>query len=145
MAGMVNAVTRSGGNSFHGAGYGYLAKPTLSSAERYAMGRSLFQSRARRAGAWAAGSPGKVFFFLHAEVLNGSFQDMNRITSPMIANSAAPPFYRRMQGIGGRVRKAATQFIQAQMNVVSPLSERLLTDWRRSIPPQRPQHLRRRS
>ena len=39
LGGTVNTVTRSGGNSFHGAGYGYLAKPTLSSAERYAMGR----------------------------------------------------------------------------------------------------------
>ena len=97
MGGTVNAVTRSGGNSFHGAGYGYLAKPTLSSAERFALGQSLFQKQGQEGGSVGGPVlPGKVFFFLNAEVLNGSFQDMNRITSPIIANPPAPPFYRRI-------------------------------------------------
>ena len=138
MGGMVNAVTRSGGNSFHGAGYGYLAKPTLSSAERYAMGRSLFQKQGQEGGSLGGPVlPGKVFFFLHAEVLNGSFQDMNRITSPMIANSAGTSVLSSNCKASAAACAAATQFIQAQMNVVSPLSERLLTglakiDYRRS-------------
>ena len=89
MGGTVNAVTRSGGNSFHGAGYGYVAKPTLSAVERYAMGRTLFQKQDQYGGSVGGPVyPGKVFFFLNAEVLEGNFQDMNRITSPIIANTA---------------------------------------------------------
>ena len=138
MGGTVNTVTRSGSNSFHGAGYGYMAKPTLSSAERYAMGRSLFQKQDQEGGSvggpvW----PGRVYFFLNAEVLDGSFQDMNRITSPMIANAAGTAVLATNCKASATACAAATQFIQGQMNVVSPLSQRLATglakiDYRRS-------------
>jgi hypothetical protein len=75
MGGTVNAVTRSGGNSFHGAGYGYFAKPTLSAVERYAMGRTLFQKQDQYGGSVGGPVyPGKVFFFLNAEVLEGNFR-----------------------------------------------------------------------
>ncbi|MGA2774224.1 MAG: TonB-dependent receptor [Bryobacteraceae bacterium] len=138
MGGTVNTVTRSGGNSFHGAGYGYLAKPTLSSAERYAMGRSLFQKQDQEGGSVGGPVlPNKLFFFLNAEVLDADFQDMNRITSPMIANAAGTAVLASNCKASATICAAAAQFIQAQMNVVSPLSQRMATglgkiDYRRS-------------
>jgi hypothetical protein len=138
MGGTVNAVTRSGGNSFHGAGYGYFAKPTLSSAERYALGRSLFQKQDQEGGSVGGPVvPGKVFFFLNAELLTGNFQDMNRITSPMIADAAGSSVLSSNCKTTATTCAAAIKFIQQQMNVVSALSERRETglakiDYRRS-------------
>jgi hypothetical protein len=98
MGGTVNAVTQSGGNSFHGAGYGYLAKPTMSAAERYAMGRTLFQKQ-NQAGGSVGGpvSPARIFFFLNAEVLEGKFPGHEPHHQPDDRRMPrAPPFYRRI-------------------------------------------------
>jgi hypothetical protein len=124
MGGTVNTVTRSGANGFHGAGYGYLTKPSLNSAERFALGRSLFQKE-NQAGGSLGGPvfPNKFFFFLNAEVLDADFQDMNRITSPMIANAAGSSVLSTNCKASAAACAAAVQFIQPQMNVVSPLSE----------------------
>ena len=138
MGGTVNTATRSGSNSFHGAGYGYFAKPTLSSAERYALGRSLFQKQNQEGGSVGGPVvPGKVFFFLNAELLTGNFEDMNRITSPMIADSTGSSVLSSNCKATATVCAAAIKFIQPQMNVVAPLSQRLETglakmDYRRS-------------
>ena len=138
MGGTVNAVTRSGGNSFHGAGYGYFAKPTLSSAERYALGRSLFQKQDQYGGSVGGPVyPGKVFFFANAEVLEGNFQDMNRITSPMIADAAGSSVLSSNCKATATVCAAAIKFIQPQMNVLTALTQRWTTglakiDYRRS-------------
>jgi hypothetical protein len=71
MGGTVNTVTQSGGNSFHGAGYGYLAKPTLSSAERFALGKNLFQKQNQAGGSVGGPVLHGIFFFLNAELLEG--------------------------------------------------------------------------
>ena len=138
MGGTVNAVTRSVGNSFHGAGYGYVAKPTLSAVERYAMGRTLFQKQDQYGGSVGGPVyPGKVFFFLNAEVLEGNFQDMNRITSPFIADAAGSSVLSTNCKTTTTTCAAATKFILPQMNVVTALSERWASglakiDYRRS-------------
>ncbi len=138
MGGTVNTATRSGANSFHGAGYGYLAKPSLSAAERFALGRSLFQKENQAGG--SLGGPvirDKFFFFLNAEVLNAHFQDMNRITSPMIANSTGTSVLASNCKAAAAICAAAINFIQPQMNVLAPLSQRWAAglakiDYRRS-------------
>jgi hypothetical protein len=138
MGGTVNAVTRSGSSSFHGAGYGYFAKPTLSSAERYALGRSLFQKQDQYGGSVGGPVyPGKVFFFANAEVLEGNFQDMNRITSPMIADAAGSSVLSSNCKTTATICAAAIKFIQPQMNVLTALTQRWTTglakiDYRRS-------------
>jgi len=137
MGGTVNTAARSGGNSFHGAGYGYLAKPTMSAVERFA-GKNLFQKQNQEGGSVGGPVfPGRIFFFANAEVLDGSFQDMNRITSPIIANTAGTSVVASNCKASATVCAAAIAFIQAQMNVVSPLSQRWATglgkiDYRRS-------------
>jgi hypothetical protein len=137
IGGTVNTVTQSGGNSFHGAGYGYLAKPTMSSAERFAMGKNLFQKQNQAGGGVGGPLFHGIFFFVNAELLEGSFQDMNRITSPMIANAAGTAVVSTNCKASATACAAAAQFIQGQMNVVSPLSQRFATglakvDYRRS-------------
>jgi hypothetical protein len=125
IGGTVNAVTRSGANSFHGAGYGYATKPTLTTAERFALGRSLFQKENQDGGSLGGPVfPNKIFFFLNAEVLDADFQDMNRITSPMIANAAGTAVLASNCKASATICAAAVNFIQPQMNVVSPLTER---------------------
>jgi hypothetical protein len=138
MQGTVNAVTRSGSNSFHGAGYGYIAKPTMSAAERFAQGLNLLQKQDQYGGSLGGPVyPGKVFFFLNAEVLAGNFQDMNRITSPMIADAAGSSVLGSNCKTTAAVCATAIKFIQPQMNVLAPLSQRWATglakiDYRRS-------------
>ena len=138
MEGTVNAVTRSGGNSFHGAGYGYVAKPTLSAMERYAQGRTLFQKHEQYGGSVGGPVyPGRVFFFANAEVLEGNFQDMNRITSPMIADATGTSVLASNCKTTTTTCAAAIKFIQPQMNVLAALSQRWATglakiDYRRS-------------
>jgi hypothetical protein len=138
MGGTVNTATRSGGNSFHGSGYGYVTKPKLSSVERFAMGRTLFQKENQEGGSFGGPVfPNKIFFFLNAEVLEADFQDMNRITSPLIANAAGTAVLATNCKAAAAACAAAINFIQPQMNVVSPLTERWSTalaklDYRRS-------------
>jgi hypothetical protein len=138
MEGTVNAVTRSGGNSFHGAGYGYIARPTLSAVERYALGRTLFQKQDQYGGSVGGPFyPGKIFFFLNAEVLVGDFQDMNRITSPFIADATGSSVLSSNCKTTATTCAAAAKFIQPQMNVVTALTQRWETglakiDYRRS-------------
>jgi hypothetical protein len=138
MGGTVNTATRSGSNSFHGAGYGYRAQPSMSAAERFALGQSLFQKEGQEGGSVGGPVlPNRFFFFLNAEVLDADFEDMNRITSPVIANAAGTAVLASNCKASATACAAATRFIQPQMNVVSPLSERWSTalakiDYRRS-------------
>jgi hypothetical protein len=137
MGGTVNTVTQSGGNSFHGAGFGYLAKPTMSSAERFALGKNLFQKQNQAGGSVGGPVLHGIFFFVNAELLEGNFQDMNRITSPMIVNATDTAVLSTNCKASATACAAAAQFIQGQMNVVSPLSQRFATglakiDYRRS-------------
>jgi len=67
MGGTVNAVTRSGSNSIHGAGYGYIAKPTMSASERSRRDGPCSRSRTSTAAAWRAAIPRQDFFFLNAK------------------------------------------------------------------------------
>ncbi|MGA2270992.1 MAG: carboxypeptidase regulatory-like domain-containing protein [Bryobacteraceae bacterium] len=138
MGGTVNAVTRSGANSFHGAGYGYLGKRSLSATDRFALGQNSFQKQ-NQAGGSLGGPilPGKVFFFLNGEDLESHFQDLNRITNPLIADSTGSSVLLSNCRATVVACTAAVQFLQPQMNVRTPLSERWATglakiDYRRS-------------
>ena len=146
MGGTVNAVTRSGGNSFHGAGYGYLAKPTLSSAERYALGRSLFQKQNQDGGSLGGPVlPGKVFFFLNAEVLDGQFPGHEPHHQPDDRQ-----FHRHLrsivelQGVGDRMRSRNPVHPGANERGVAALPALGHRPGEDRLPPQRPQYLRRR-
>jgi hypothetical protein len=124
--GMINTAIRTGGNSFHGDAYGYYSSNDWSSVDRFALGHKLFQKQTE-AGA-SVGGPvwhDKIFFFLNADVLHGTFDDLNRITSPLLADSTGTTI--ATANCGKATAAACTQAIAMftpQMNVLSALSQR---------------------
>lgn len=131
MGGIINAVTRSGSNSLHLAGYDYFRPGSLAAANRYAPGQTLFDHQNQ--GGIDAGGPirrDQIFFFGNFEVLDGKGSGMNRISNPLLAE------FSGCKATAAQCA-AATRFIQAQMNVLVPLTDRWVTglakiDYRRS-------------
>ena len=137
--GVVNAVTRSGGNSYHGSAEGYLRLPDLTSRERFApTGQNLLHSLNQEAA--TIGGPiqsNKIFFFANAEQLSGHFDGINRITNPLIVDPTGTTVLGSTCKATAAQCAASVQFIQSQMNVLIPFSYRWLTglakvDYRRS-------------
>jgi len=136
--GLVNAATRSGGNSYHGDAYGYYSSNAWSAPDRFTPGQKLFQKQTE-AGA-SVGGPiwhDKIFFFLNGDVLNGRFDDLNRITSPLLADSTGTSIPASNCKSTVVACTAAIALFTPQMNVSSALSQRWTTgvvklDYRRS-------------
>jgi hypothetical protein len=140
MGGVVNGATHSGGNAFHGAFYDYLRTHTFSALDKYAAGHDLQQRRNQGGG--GIGGPilrNNLFFFLNAEVMDGHSQGLNRITTSLIAdptgsfvaasNCASPVTLAQCA--------AVTKFLQSQMNVIVPRTDRVVNglariDYRRT-------------
>lgn len=136
--GIINAATRSGGNGFHGDGYGYYSTNSWSSIDRFALGQKLFQRQTEAGG--SLGGPvihDKIFFFANGDVLNGRFNDLNRITSPLLADSTGNTIPSSNCKSTVIACNAAIALFQPQMNVTSALSQRFTSavaklDYRRS-------------
>ncbi len=80
MGGVINTVTRSGGNDVHGTGYWFFRNRTLNAADRYANGVNMPEWR-HQAGA-SIGGPirrDKVFYFANFEMVKRNFPGLNRI------------------------------------------------------------------
>jgi TonB dependent receptor/Carboxypeptidase regulatory-like domain len=138
MGGIVNAVTRTGANSYHGTGYGYFRIPSLTAAGRYALGQNLLGKENQEGG--SVGGPirqSKIFFFANLEVLNDHFDGLNRITSPLIADATGTRVPSSNCTATAAQCAAAIKFLQSQMNVTTPFSDRWISglgkiDYRRS-------------
>ena len=138
LGGEVNATTHSGTSSFHGSAEDHLRLHSMTAAERFAPGQNLLgkqnQVEASVGGpVWA----NKVFFFANAQQLSGHLQGLNRITNPLIVDPTWTTVAASNCKATAAQCAAATQFIQSQMNVLVPLSERWLgglakIDYRRS-------------
>lgn len=136
--GIVNAATRNGSNHFHGAGYEYFTNHSLAAANRYALGDSLLRHQ-NQAGATLGGPVrrDRVFFFSNFEVLDGQGQGLNRITNQTITDATGSTIPAGNCKATTIQCAQAIQFIQRQMNVLTPLSERWVSgmakvDYRRS-------------
>ena len=119
--GIVNAVTRSGTNGFHGKLYDFFNDASLNAANRYApdFRPSGWQ---HQGGASAGGSifPDKLFWFSNFEVTDRKSQGLNLINNPLIgipggttvnaANCTAPATPAQCA--------AAIGFLNSQMNTV---------------------------
>jgi hypothetical protein len=123
--GIINAATRSGTNSYHGAAYGYLRLPSLTAVGRYADGQTLLHNR-NQTGADVGGPilSSKLFFFTNFEAVNDHYDGLNRITNQLIADPSASIVAPSNCKATAAACAAAEKFIQSQMNVLVPLSTR---------------------
>ena len=136
--GMINTATRTGGTSFHGDAYGHYSNDALATAARFALGHKLFQKETEAGGSLGGPIlPNRLFFFINGDVLNGRFSDMNRITSPLLADAGGNTIIAGNCKATVAACNAAVNLIQPQMNVITPLSQRFTSgvirlDYRRT-------------
>jgi hypothetical protein len=125
MSGMVNSVLRSGTNLYHGSGYGYNRLSGFTAAGRFSDGQTLLRGQ-YRAGGNLSGPivRDKLFLFANVETMSGHFGGLNRITNQLVADSTASYVPASNCKATTLQCAAAVSFIQSQMNVLVPLSER---------------------
>jgi hypothetical protein len=127
MSGTINSVTRSGTVDFHGTAYEYLRINGLSSAGRFALGKPLLHAENQTGGSVMGPIlKDRLFFFTNLEVLNNHFDGWNRITSPLIADPSGSTVAAANCKASATLCANAVKFIQSQMNILLPLSQRSL-------------------
>ena len=125
MGGIINTVTRSGSNEYHGTGYWFFRNRSLDAPDRYALGYNAPEWRHQAGG--TLGGPiikDKLFFFTNFEMVKRNFPGLNRITTSSIANAAGTavnPANCKSPATAAQCA-AAIGFIQPQMNVLVPRS-----------------------
>ena len=128
MGGVINTVTKSGGNSTHGTGYWFFRNRTLEAADRYSNGIKTPEWR-HTAGASIGGAlkKDKLFYFANFDYTNRNFPGQNRIVNNTVTDPTGN-FIPAANCVattapGGPTQAqcdAAIRFIQKQMNVVVP-------------------------
>jgi len=138
MGGIVNATTRSGGGAYHGELYEYYRNRDWQAEDRYAKGFNTRQLQ-HQAGLNVGGPirADQVYFFLNVEGLDRNAQGLNRITNPLVADPTGTRILASNCLATAAQCAVATQFLQKQMNVLTPLGDRALRgtakiDYRRS-------------
>ena len=138
MGGVVNAVTPSGGNGYHGGAYDYIRPGGWSATERFAPGMNLLGDR-NQIGANFGGPirHDNLFFFANFERMTDHFEGLNRITTPTLADTAGNNIATSNCTATAAQCAAAIKFIQGQMNVLAPFSQNWTSglgriDYRRS-------------
>ncbi len=125
MGGIINTVTRSGTNEYHGTLYEFFRNRTLIAPDRYALGYNPPEWRHQAGG--TVGGPikkDKLFFFSNFELVKRNFPALNRITTTQIADptgSFVLPSNCKAPATAAQCQ-AVINFIQPQMNVVVPRS-----------------------
>ncbi len=125
MGGIINTVTRSGSNAYHGTGYEFFRNRTLNAPDRYAPYSVRNPPEWRHQAGGSLGGPikeNKLFFFSNFELVKRNFPGLNRITSPQIADatgSKVNPANCKAPATAAQCA-AATSFIQKQMDVLVP-------------------------
>ncbi len=125
MGGIINTVTRSGSNDFHGTAYEFFRNRTLDATDRYATFNP--PEWRHQAGASLGGpiKKDKLFFFSNFELVKRNFPGLNRITTSLIADPTGSFVNKANCAVGaaGPTQAqcdAAAAFIQKQMNVSVP-------------------------
>ena len=123
MGGIVNTVTRSGTNDFHGTAYEFFRNRTLDATDRYA---TFNPKEWRHQAGGTLGGPikkDKLFFFSNFELVRRNFPGLNRITTSLIADPTGTFVLPSNCTISAKAAtaaqcSAAEAFIQKQMNVL---------------------------
>jgi hypothetical protein len=127
MGGIINTVTRSGTNEYHGTAYEFFRNRTLDATDRYA---TFNPKEWRHQAGGTVGGPiqkNKLFFFTNFELVKRNFPGLNRITTSLIADPTGTFVLPSNCTISAKAATAAgcaaaIAFIQPQMNVLVPRS-----------------------
>ena len=133
MGGVVNTVTRSGGNAMHGTGYWFFRNRSLNAADRYStvpgaitpVGQvpSRFNTpEVRHQSGFSIGGPlkkDKVFYFFNTEIIRRNFPALNRIVNNSLTDSTGNNITAACTATAAQCT-AATNFLLKQMNVLVP-------------------------
>ena len=131
MGGIINTVTRSGSNAYHGTGYEFFRNRTLNAPDRYAPYSVRNPPEWRHQAGGSLGGPikqNKLFFFTNFELVKRNFPGLNRITTSQIADATGSTVKPSNCNTDPKKGPAATQaqcdaasaFIQKQMDVLVP-------------------------
>ena len=128
MGGVVNTVTKSGGNATHGTGYWFFRNRTLEAADRYSNGVKAPEWR-HTLGSSLGGAlkKDKLFYFINFDYTDRNFPGQNRIVNTTLTDSTgnfipASNCVATSAASGPTQAQcdAATSFITKQMNVLVP-------------------------
>lgn len=124
MGGIINTVTRSGTNNYHGTGYEFFRNRTIDATDRYAP-PNINPPEWRHQAGGSFGGPirkDKLFFFLNTELVKRNFPGVNRVTNTQITDATGNIVAPSNCGAPATPAQcaAAASFIQAQMNVLVP-------------------------
>ena len=125
MSGVVNLVSRSGGNAIHGEAYGYLAASGWTVADKYAPGFNP-GGKMEQPGISVGGPiwPGKVFGFVNFEALNTNSQGLTLVDNPLLGNSSGTAILASNCKAPASTAQcnAAIAFLNPQIGVTAPHS-----------------------
>ncbi|HNY39230.1 MAG TPA: TonB-dependent receptor [Bryobacteraceae bacterium] len=121
MGGVVNTVTRSGGNDTHGTAYWFFRNRSLNATDRYAGGVNAPEWR-HQAGASLGGAiaKDKLFYFMNFEVVKRNFPALNRIINNAFTDTAGNAILPTACTATADQCAKAISFISRQMNVLVP-------------------------
>ncbi|HEV3197528.1 MAG TPA: carboxypeptidase regulatory-like domain-containing protein [Bryobacteraceae bacterium] len=120
IGGVINTVTRSGTNDYHGTGYEFFRNRTLNAPDRYAAGFNAPEWR-HQAGATLGGpiKKDKLFFFSNFELVKRNFPGLNRIINTSFTTTGGQIIPSTCTATAAQCA-AAIDFVQKQMEVLVP-------------------------
>jgi len=127
--GIANAATRSGTEDFHGESYAFYRNGSFASPDRYDPGFRPPDKQETEGANVGGQALERLYFFVSLEAMSGSSQAINRITNPLIADPNSVTVLPSRCGAPATSVQctAADKFIQSQMNVIVPRSDKSLT------------------
>ena len=120
IGGVINTVTRSGTNEYHGTGYEFFRNRTLNAPDRYAAGFNAPEWRHQAGG--TLGGPikkDKLFFFSNFELVKRNFPGLNRIINTSFTTTGGQIIPSSCTATAAQCATAIA-FIQKQMEVLVP-------------------------
>jgi hypothetical protein len=120
LGGVINTVTRSGTNDYHGTAYEFFRNRTLNAPDRYAAGFNAPEWRHQAGGTF--GGPikkDKLFFLANFEEVKRNFPGLNRIINTSFTTTSGQIVPSACTATAAQC-SAAIAFIQKQMEVLVP-------------------------
>jgi Carboxypeptidase regulatory-like domain/TonB dependent receptor len=120
IGGVINTVTRSGGNNVHGTGFWYFRNRTLNATDRYATFNA---PEWRHQVGGTIGGPikqDKLFYFFNTEIVRRNFPAINLVKNTNFSDATGSSVVPSTCTATAAQCAAAISFISKQMNVIVP-------------------------